>query len=196
MLPRKLFAAILVYCFVLLSVSLSILYTPACQIAVRLFTHKVHFQFFILSPALAIFLWAVVKTVKENSTIAEEQNAATVLSLVCWYCLYVVLFTGGISGSPLSSLAGIVPLLASSFLGERHRIRLLLFFAAGAFLIGILSTLKVFEPPSVYPIASGWEVTGKANTFIAMIVIATGIFIEVFLLLFKKHHSGATPAVV
>jgi len=177
--------AVVISTFVCLSVALSTLYAPAAVLAVGLFTHKIHFLFFLLLPAAILFLWMHLRTLGIlGAQRALDTDAA--FALIVIYCLIVVLLTGGVSGSPLSSLVGIVPLLAGPIIDAGTRKRMLFLCVCGVIAVGVLSHLNFFTPPPEYPKANGWETSGTANNLIATSIMSFAILMEICLLAFRS----------
>jgi hypothetical protein len=174
---------ILIWTFVVIVVATSTLYAPAAAIAVDVLVHKIHFVFFVLFPAtLLLLVWIVRFVIRSASSddLALPSEAWS-LGLLVSYCLFGVLVTGGIAGSPLASLAAIVPLLSSSFLATGVRNRLLVISMCGVVLVGILSNSPSFSVPKQYPNSGGWETTGLYDTWIAMAVVLLGIGLDILI---------------
>lgn len=190
MLRTKLAAASLIWSFLLLVVALAVQFAPSGQIALQL-KYKTYFSTLVLLPLLALFIWAFYILLTREPDSIEEKSATTAINWLVLYSLYVVMLTGGITRSPLSSLVGIVPLLASPFLNQSRRVYLLTIFLAGVLIVGGLSHLTVFVPPDNYPSVGGWETSGHFNNLIAMFVITCAILIEIKLITLKRAIEEA-----
>ncbi len=193
MLRTKLTAALFIWAFVLLVVALAVPLAPSGQIALVL-KNKTYFTIVVLLPQLFLFVWAFFMFTQE-SELVQERSATNAISGLVVYSLYVVILTGGITGSPLSSLVGIVPLFASPFLNQSSRMRLLVMYLFGVIIVGGLSHLSAFIPPEKYPSVGGWETTGHANNIIAMGVMSFAILIEIKLITLKQAMKQSAVAV-
>lgn len=184
MLRTKLTAATFIWAFLLTVVALAVQVAPSGQFALML-KYRIFFNIVVLLPLLGLLGWAFYVLFSDPSHSIEERRATTAISWLVLYGLYVVVLTGGITGSPLASLIGIVPLLASPFLNKENRVQLLVVYLFGVLVVGGLSHLSAFTPPVNYPPVGGWEMIGRANNLIGMGVMSFAILIEIRLITLK-----------
>jgi hypothetical protein len=179
---REFIVLAFVWNFVTLIVCMSVYYAPAARIVLSLLAHKMHFASVVLAPLFLISLWGFSRISELVSEGPSGKLTTRALTWLVWYCLYVVLLTGGVAGSPLSSLAAIIPLIAGGYIASAHRRLVLGRYVAGVVVVGGLSIWSGFAPPQQYPSGSEWALTGNFNAYIATAIIALGIVLEMMML--------------
>jgi hypothetical protein len=171
-------AVYVIWAFVMITLILGCLYAPGSKFMVRAFPYKIHFVFCIALPGLLVMLWwgiALLRgTLLQHNS--DENQGRTLCGLV-FYCLTIILLTGGVAVSPLTSLVAIVPLLSAPFMALPQRKRTFYAYAVGVFAVSFLSAMEPFSPPASYP--QGWASSGQFNTWIVMLTLLLSIMIEV-----------------
>jgi len=167
--------------------TLAIFWSPISNILFYLTNEKIYAVFILVTPGiLVIFLYNGVILFNLSSNNKKYTSGSWQMSALIFYCLLLVLFTGGISKSPLSPLIAIVPLISGPYYNTTDRKKILFSYLFGLLLVCGLSYLNSFQPPESYP--KTWLLTGRFDNIIVTSFLFFGIIIE--LLIIKLNEGG------
>lgn len=169
----------LIWSVIGISLLLSLFYAPVSSLMTLLISNKIHFVFLVALPGLIIillFTYLILLNAIEQQK-GKFYSANWQLGFLILWCLFVVLMTGGISNSPLSSLVAIVPLISAPYFSPAARKKTMVCFLFGILVVGVLSSFSLFNPPKTYP--QGWEYSGEHNNIIVMGILLVGLVLEI-----------------
>jgi len=167
----------------------AILYSPISQFI----TNNIYSNTFMLLinlPGLLFVIGIILLFLFQKIDFVKKCVNSVIIFLI-FYGLIIVLFTGGISKSPLMSLIGIIPLISGPFLPSKTRIITLVFYLFGVIITAFISGLNCFIPPEKYP--SGWEHVHNYNNFIIMGLLVVSILLEIGIISLRSKYKIPTP---
>jgi len=167
-----------------LILTIACFYAPISDCVLSGVGEKGIFVFLVSIPGVLIIPIGFVLLILEKIDFLEKNIQPILVSLV-FFCLIVVLLTGGLAHSPIVPLIAIVPLISGPFFDKKRRQTTLISYLIGLILIFGLSLLSFFNPPGKYPI--GWEHSGSINHIIVGGITLISILIELVLINVKSN---------
>jgi len=171
---------IIAWLAIALAVAVASYGSPASAWAVRVFQLRPFFVLGLMIPAVLYLGYLFLRWVTGVDT-GWQPNLNVMFFFLVLYGLYVIMMTGGVMGSPLAPLCGMIPLIAGRYCGDVIRRRVLSVYLLGIFVIGGVSLASYIAPPSQYPANSLWDPFPKwirVDVIIATVGLGAGIAMD------------------
>lgn len=168
--------------------------SPASAWAVGLFQLRPLFVLGLMIPAAMYLGYLFVRWLVGFET-SWHPNLNVMFAFLVLYGLYVIVMTGGVVGSPLTPLCGMIPLIAGRYCGAAIRKRVLSLYLFGIVIVGGVSLASYIAPPTQYPAQGLWETFPKwirVDVIIATVGIGAGIAMD--LAMGQLRKSVQAPA--